>query len=589
MTREELAKCGRQLRSAWPLFGAGIRRRACARLAADPTAQAVPLLAEALRSTDADVSAIARGGLQSFDTPDAIDALCTLWVDERRAELAAIIAERGYVAAQLGAIIQERRYVASTPLSARVLSALKTGQPTMAVESAEAIPVVVVALGDQDLDIKQTARVALREASAIPVVDAICAAWAKDRQLELGAIIQERGYVASGPLPVRVLSALKTAQLEMATESADTVPLLVAALADPDETVKLVANRALRGLRDRRLVDALCRLAMDDPAGPAAPLCQQEGKRPSDPEDRALFLFVTRQLDAYFEEDDEFQNLRPAYERASEKVKSAVLDVVRSGDRRCSTFISVRSKPLAECNEREIRTAIDSTLRHQDWPRLFQMFLELPLGYGYPLLEPLRASGWSPAEAHLVSLFNEAVRAWSEAPRIPPPAATSSVFEKWLAEGANGPLGRESETELVTKLEKADPPDGVKIVGALSTKKQLPLGTAEKLQRNEHWLIRLAGYTTGLVTSLGKEAAEDPNHWVRELAGAAGVLNLWPMKATPADLEKLNDAPAEASVGKLGNVRRVLRLLVAYRMTAPVLEPVVVEVAGDAPVLERAD
>lgn len=367
-----------------------------------------------------------------------------------------------------------------------------------------------------------------------------------------------------------------------ADASAEAVPLLLEALVDSDEMVRGTAEAALLGLSGRDAIDALCGIALDNMDGAAAKLCLETGKRPSDHEQACLFLFVTRQLDEYFQEDYEFQTLRSAYERASDPVKARVMEVVRSGDRRCLGFFG-RRKPLVECSEGEIRLAIESALRHRDWPRLFRAFQELPMRYGYPLLEHFRQSGWEPEQPDLVNLYR-AVLEQGDAilPSSPPKFQHASpVFERWLNEGRSGPLAALPEAELLQKLAQAPPPEGCAIVAALATK-TVPGGEASRtVQSSRHWLIRLAGYATGLCSAdITQDSLPDDNYWVRELVPATSVLDFWPVKATPADLEKINSAPQEAFTGTFGAVRRVLRLLLAHRETTPEITEVVLD-AGE--------
>jgi len=104
-----------------------------------------------------------------------------------------------------------------------------------------------------------------------------------------------------------------------------------------------------------------------------------------------------------------------------------------------------------------------------------------------------------------------------------------------------------------------------------------------------HWLARLAGYATGLCQiDLAQDAVRDDNYWVTELVRSSTELELWPVKATPADLDTLAAAPREAFAGKLGAVRRVLRLLLAYRVTTPEMEEVVYEAGQFAGEFEEA-
>jgi HEAT repeat protein len=446
--------------------------------------------------------------------------------------------------------------------------------------SAEAVPLLLEALDHLDIKVRATAAWALRNLKDQNAIDRLCELWEKGRDARLRAIVRECRYLAREPLKARVLSSLVVGEPAC---DAEAVPLLAEALKDYDGELRVAAERALRGLTERDAVDALCRLAVRDPGGVPARICIEERKRPSDPEDACLLLFVTRQLDEYFQEDFEFQGLRQAYDRADAAVKVLVMDVVRGGDRRCLGFFG-RRKPLTECGESEIKVAIESALRHRDWPRLFRAFLELPMKYGFPLIQEFRKSRWEPEQADLKALYQAILaEAGAEAlpPQPPPPAEASPLFERWLAEGRTGEYWQWGETALVERLGSATPPEGVKIVAALAGKTTAGSAAAQAVENSSHWLVRLAGYAVGLCgKDLTRDEVKDSNYWVNELVRSVAVLDFWPVKATPPDLEKLNAAPREAFIGKYGAVRRVLRLLMAHRVTAPVMTEVVFE-AGE--------
>lgn len=375
--------------------------------------------------------------------------------------------------------------------------------------------------------------------------------------------------------------------LEANRDDPEVVPLLVQAMAAEDEAIAARAASALETLTAPAAVDALCEAALKDLAGAATKLCIRTGKRPSDPERRCLFLFVTRQLEAYFEEDFEFQNLRLQYDRADEAIRALVMEVVRSGDRRCAGFFGTRSKPLRQCTEAEIKLALDSWMRHREWSRLFQACLELPLKYSLRLLAPLGQSGFEPDSPDLKSLFKQILADGGDQSALPTPkkpVAESSVLEKWLAQGGDGELARLSAAELVKRLESATPPEGVSIVAALAAKGAVDDAAVQALKNSPHWLIRLAGHLTGIFPSDlldDSGSVQDPNYWITELALAKGVLDVWPGESTstPADLEALAAAPPEAWVGRLGGARKVLHTIMTHRITTGVWEPVIVEVA----------
>lgn len=364
----------------------------------------------------------------------------------------------------------------------------------------------------------------------------------------------------------------------------EAIPLLLEAAGSKDVQVAEAASKALADISAGPGRDVLCELAIVAPTGGAAKLCIERGYRPSEHERACLFLFVTQQLDAYFQEDWEFQNLRMQYDRADAKLRSLIMEVVRGGDRRCLPFVVRPRKKLTESTEEEIRLAIESCVRHSDWARLFGACLELPLKYGFPALVKLSGSGWEPAEPEMRSLFRQfcADVKGQELPPAREPSAASSLFEQWLARGHEGDLASASEADLLERLKSADPPDAVPIVAALATKAKAGSAAASAVAQSPHWLVRLAGHAAGLTLDLVRDKPGDDNYWINELAGAAGVLEFWPGTATPADLEALSKAPAEALAGKLGAARRVLRGIMGHRITTGVFEEMVVEAGADA-------
>ena len=263
--------------------------------------------------------------------------------------------------------------------------------------------------------IARNAAAALRSLKVAEAIDAFCALWAEKRDETLGEIIAGCGYIAQQPVRVRVLSALKAGRLDLSCENAEAVEALMATLQDKDASVASAADSALRAVRDRAAVDQLCSMAIEDPPGAVAKICVESGKRPSDPEEACLFLFVTSQFDAYLQEDYEFQHLHAAYERASEQARGHVMAIYRSGDRRWAGFLGVARKPLSKCTPQEIEIFIESAARHKDWQRLFRAFLELPVGYGLRLLDQLQKSSWEPAEPEMKSLYNAALREYRSA------------------------------------------------------------------------------------------------------------------------------------------------------------------------------
>ena len=131
---------------------------------------------------------------------------------------------------------------------------------------------------------------------------------------------------------------------------------------------------------------------------------------------------------------------------------------------------------------------------------------------------------------------------------------------------------------------------GTAIVAALATRKPLADASVEFVRQSRHWLVRLAGYATGLLSpDLTQDTVQDSNYWITELAGAAGVLDFWPGKATPADFDKLAAIPPEGWAGRAGAARKVLRTVLAHRNVSIFVEDFTVRPDEYSVVVEDAD
>ena len=371
-------------------------------------------------------------------------------------------------------------------------------------------------------------------------------------------------------------------QLMDAPETPRTVALLVVLAEGPHPHLARAAEERLSRMQDPAAIDSLCEQAIEHPDGKAAELCHRTRRRPSDPERACLFLFVTRRLDEYFEEDYQFQNLRLEYDRAPATVQAQVMAVVRSGDARCVGFFSSR-KRLSDCSEKEIILALRSYRRHRDWQRIFDAFIELPLKYGFIILEELRHSGWQPASVDGAALLRSALRESAE--HIAPPAASNTVagtffeslLERGRAEARLPELVDHPESRLLEDLANAPPEEAVVLTAAIAARPSPSFHAMLAIESHRHWMVRLAGRVLGLAADLQRDGHDDPNYWVRRLAPPAPLVEFWPAKGSPAHLESLSSTPEAVRRGPFRVVRRVLELLLAYRITTGEFEPLAVE------------
>lgn len=355
------------------------------------------------------------------------------------------------------------------------------------------------------------------------------------------------------------------------------VPLLLELADSPARGPARVALAVLETLEGEEARDELCEAAIREPSGLAARIARERGWEPRDASRRSLYLFVTLQLDAYFEEDDGFHHLRPLFESADDALRRRLLAILRSGDRRCLAFFSGK-KALEDCSDREIEFALKSFLKHEDWPRLFQAFLELPLRFGLRILHDLGRVDWQPDDPELASLHAQALRearGWlpPRAEQLLPPGETWSAL---LEAGEDESLASLGVDELLERLDSVPPLEAVSVVKALARRSSPGSEAARRVRGHPHWPVRLAGRVTGLGHDLSVDTLRDPVVWASRLAAPHPVLEIRPRIATPELLDELERGSERDPA--LEPARRVLSLLMGHRMTAGTFESLEVTV-----------
>jgi hypothetical protein len=217
------------------------------------------------------------------------------------------------------------------------------------------------------------------------------------------------------------------------------ITLLVRVLNDGIAHLQTAVEWTLRHLNDAQAIDALCELAIANPGGAVAKLCVETGYRPHDRGRAALFLFVTRQLGAYFALDSGFERLREAYNRAEPVIQDYVREVIRTGDPQLLDFFT-RLKPLVDCTAEEIQSILSKFQQKQDWSAVWQVFLELPLKYSLPELGAFLDSDWRPADSRQQRVY-AAFRALADADKTPQGiAALQELSDPWPAKASASDL-----------------------------------------------------------------------------------------------------------------------------------------------------
>jgi len=541
----------------------------------DLNADAFPLLLAALDDEDERVRRGAAAGLRSLQEQPAIDALCGAWADSREGRLAEIIAESGYVARQ--------------PLAIRVLTALLCGSIAPSELSRETVPVLVEAMGDEDERVRAGADAALRSLQGQVAINALCAAWAKGRDVTLGAIISDCRFIAAKPLKLRVLSGLQSDALTGATAQVEDVAVLITALGDRDPRIRQRAGLTLRTLECPEAIDALCEAVIAKPSGPGAAVVEEGGHRHSVVSRRCLVYLLTGQIERYIDLDYDLQYARAEYRAGDETLKAAIAEAVRrSGDQRLAgillqpaTSAGPISKRASELTEHEAGVVVEVYARHGRWHDVLELLFHMPLCAVPPALSTLRKAQWVPDDPTEAALLEELWPALGETASLPgsfppPDQALGPVFAEWIAEGRSGPTSELSEEELRALFLEGPPPQAVSALAALVSCELLAPADVEAAQTHRHWLVRLASLALcelepGLLLAVWPEDEAANAFWVAHWAPRVVAGRLARQRAIALGHEQVENLSAELAGGSdkapaLAALARILCALASHHL-----------------------
>jgi hypothetical protein len=248
MTSLDYQVLSRRIYSNFPVIGWLLRRWAAWQLAKDDgSGEAVAILAEVVtRSRDRAVREMALAVLNRLRTQDAINGFCRVWVETRHEDLTEILRSRRYVA---------------TETRLRVLSALKVGAlDVVKLGGVEVLDFLLAALNDRDTQVANVAASCVSALESRVVIDELCRRWVESRSSQLDGIIRQGGYVASQPVAMRVLTALKLNQVQKIRDGGiEVLDCVLKAFDDRDMEVVRSANVCAVSLTNRGAIDELCK------------------------------------------------------------------------------------------------------------------------------------------------------------------------------------------------------------------------------------------------------------------------------------------------------------------------------------------
>lgn len=257
-------------------------------------------------------------------------------------------------------------------------------------------PQVQAALWERLREIEQT---------SAEEINQLCQFWYDHRNADLEKILIARGWAATAPAELRVITTLMTGQTDnLAGESLKDLNLLIEACEDPDP---IIASAALKELRASNPAWVLEILADTNDRPPTTPLSQS---MPDEPAQEALYYFITEQWERHRELDFDLRFLTQAYRNGSAATRRLLARKVRISGQ-VEYLKAITAVPPAGWNDQanleEVELLVESLANSREWERLWCLVFELPLTGSLKAVRRLANSKWRPTGQDERKLFTK--------------------------------------------------------------------------------------------------------------------------------------------------------------------------------------
>ena len=283
--------------------------------------EVLDFLLAALNDRDTQVATVAASCVSALENRVVIDELCRRWVESRSIQLEGIIGQGGYVASQ--------------PVAVRVLTALKLNQIQEIRDGGiEVLDCVLKAFDDRDMEVVRSANVCAVGLTNRGAIDELCKRWASSRNKQLEQIIQKGKYITSQSVETQFLVKLKFyPSQKIKIDSTEVLDYLLVAMSDRDNEIVKSANISITQIKDKNIIDILCKKWIDNPSNLLENIIRQCGYEPYEASTKALFYFLLGEWQKYEDLDFDQSLLSKAYYGASDSIQKLVADKAKLAGR----------------------------------------------------------------------------------------------------------------------------------------------------------------------------------------------------------------------------------------------------------------
>jgi WD40 repeat protein len=296
----------------------------------------------------------------------------------------------------------EERLYSDAPLLGEVIrqQAAKELADTKTPESIKLLAKALIFSKDrkvQNLVLNSLRQIKLQDQASI---DAICEIWAENRDLELAKFIKLKGWVASKPIKLRLLAALKIGWQGVIEEKGTSIVMpLLALLEDEDVEIAERAKEWALSLANSELQQEVCRLAVEENHHLALEIAKEAVYVPKASEKAALFYFLTEQWEKYQNIDPQQKLLASIYYSASPELQQRIDEKGETGNRIEWVWMVVggtEGQRLAQISDLIWPKILHILARGKYWQEMWSLVSLAPAIWAKPILNKLEKSKWLP-------------------------------------------------------------------------------------------------------------------------------------------------------------------------------------------------
>ena len=307
----------------------------------------VAILLESLDDTDEQIASQAQVSLNHLRNQEGINWLCHQWSQDRDNFLQALIIQN--------------QYLPTAPLKAKILTALKTERlDEITSESWDGVAIILESLDDTDEQIVNQAQASLNHLRNQEGINCLCHQWAQDRDDFLQALIIQNQYLATRPLKVKILTALKTERLEKIPSGREEIAILSEYSNDPDFQVANIARKVGDNLKVQ--------------------------------DNKVLYYFLSEQWDKYQRIDFDQNILNKIFHLDLGRIRHKITDKVKKSGK--SEWLSIimgaeQEQNLESMSEYDWQVALEVLSKNHNYEQIWRLAKKAPPLWSKRLLAEL--------------------------------------------------------------------------------------------------------------------------------------------------------------------------------------------------------